>query len=151
MKGALRVVPNDPQAEERLEMIRRIQRDYDQIAVSMNTIGGTLEEQVTQIAGVRTLLSHARQLLPNSQRLAQMQQEMDSKLASIRGQVNDQAQMSLNHANNSTTLDERILLMNSAVKLLELGLELDPTDGAFADCSCDRATSRQMSRGRSNR
>ena len=132
-EGALRVVPNDPQAEERLEMIRRIQRDYDQIAVNMNTIGGTLEEQVGQIAGVRTLLSHARQLLPNSQRLAQMQQEMDNKLASIRSQVNDQAQLSLNHAASSTTLDERILLMNAAIKLLELGLELDPSDGTFSE------------------
>ncbi len=132
-EGALRVVPNDPQAEERLEMIRRIQRDYDQIAVSMNTIGGSLEDQVAQIAGVRTLLSHARQLLPNSQRLAQLQQEMDSKLAGIRSQVSDQAQMSLGHAESSTTLDERILLMNAAIKLLELGLELDPTDGKFSE------------------
>ena len=132
-EGALRVVPNDPQAEERLEMIRRIQRDYDQIAVNMNTIGGTLEEQVAQVATVRSLLSHTRQLLPNSQRLAQMQQEVDNKLAAIRSQVNDQAQMSLNHANNSTTLDERILLMNAAVKLLELGLELDPNDSTFSE------------------
>jgi tetratricopeptide (TPR) repeat protein len=132
-EGALRVVPNDPQAEERLEMIRRIQRDYDQIAVHMNTIGGTLEEQVAQVANVRNLLSQTRQLLPNSQRLAQMQQEVDNKLAGIRSQVNDQAQMSLNHANNSTTLDERILLMNAAIKLMELGLELDPTDGTFSE------------------
>lgn len=132
-EGALRVVPNDPQAEERLEMIRRIQRDFDQIAVNMNTIGGTLEEQVTQVANVRSLLSQTRQLLPNSQRLAQMQQEVDNKLASIRSQVNDQAQMSLSHANSSTTLDERILLMNAAIKLMELGLELDPTDGTFSE------------------
>lgn len=132
-EGALRVVPNDPQAEERLEMIRRIQRDYDQVAVNMNTIGGTLEEQVAQIASVSSLLSHTRQMLPNSQRLAQMQQELDNKLASIRSQVNDQAQMSLNHANNSTTLDERILLMNASIKLMELGLELDPTDSTFSE------------------
>ncbi len=132
-EGALRVVPNDPQAEERLETLRRIQRDYDQIAVNINTIGGALDEQVAHVANVRTLLSHARQLLPNSQRLAQMQQELDNKLAAIRSQVNDQAQMSLNHANNSTTLDERILLMNSAIKLMELGLELDPTDGSFSE------------------
>lgn len=132
-EGALRVVPNDPQAEERLEMLRRIQRDYDQIAVNMNTIGGTLEEQVAQVASVSSLLSHARQLLPNSQRLAQMQQDMDNKLAGIRSQVNDQAQMSLNHASNSTTLDERILLMNTAIKLMELGLELDPTDSTFSE------------------
>ncbi len=132
-EGALRVVPNDPQAEERLEMIRRIQRDYEQVAVNMNTIGGTLEEQVAQIASVSSLLSHTRQMLPNSQRLAQMQQELDNKLASIRSQVNDQAQMSLNHANNSTTLDERILLMNASIKLMELGLELDPTDSTFSE------------------
>lgn len=132
-EGALRVVPNDPQAEERLEMLRRIQRDYDQVAVNMNTIGGSLEEQVAQVAGVSSLLSHARQLLPNSQRLAQMQKEMDNKLAGIRSQVNDQAQMSLNHASNSTTLDERILLMNAAIKLMELGLELDPTDSSFSE------------------
>lgn len=132
-EGALRVVPNDPQAEERLEMIRRIQRDYDQIAVNMNTIGGALDEQVAQVASLRSLLSQTRQLMPNSQRLAQMQQEADNRLASIRSQVNDQAQLSLNHANNSTTLDERILLINAAVKLLELGLELDPTDGNFSE------------------
>ncbi len=132
-EGALRVVPNDPQAEERLEMLRRIQRDYDQIAVNVNTIGGALEDQVAQVAGVSSLLSHARQLLPNSQRLAQMQKEMDNKLAGIRSQVSDQAQMSLNHASNSTTLDERILLMNAAIKLMELGLELDPTDSTFSE------------------
>ena len=122
MKAPLRVVPNDPQAEERLEMIRRIQRDYDQIAVSMNTIGGTLEEQAAQIDGIRKLLSQARQLLPNSQRLAQMQQDMDGRLASLRSQVNDQAQLSLNQASNSTTLNERILLMNAAINMLGAGL-----------------------------
>ncbi len=127
-EGALRVVPNDPQTEERLETIRRIQRDYDQISVSMNTIGGTLEDQVTQVANLRKLLSQTRQLLPNSQRLAQAQQELDNKIAGLRSQVQDQAQMSLNHASDATTLDERILLMNAAVKLLELGLELEPSD-----------------------
>ncbi len=132
-EGALRVVPNDPQAEERLEQIRRIQRDYDQIAMHMNTIGGTLEEQVAQMANIRGLLSQTRQMLPNSQRLAQLQGEVDNKLASIRSQVSDQAQLSLSHANNSTTLDERLLLLNAAVKLMELGLELDPTDSAFSE------------------
>ena len=132
-EGALRVVPNDPHAEERLEMARRVQRDVDQVAVNMNTIGGTLEEQVSQIGSVRALLSQTRQLLPNSPRMSQLQKELDNKLAAIRSQVNDQAQMTLNHANNSTTLDERVLLINAAIKLLELGLELDPTDSGFSD------------------
>lgn len=136
-EGALRVVPNDPQGEERVEMIRRIQQDADQIAVSLNTIGGTLEEQVAQISHVRGLLAQTRQLLPNSQRLAQTQQEVDAKLSSIRSQLSNQAQMELNHVNNSTTLDERVLLLSDAIKLMELGLELDPTDSLFSEMLMD--------------
>lgn len=136
-EGALRVVPNDPQGEERVEMIRRIQQDTDQILGSLNTIGGTLDEQVAQIAQVRSLLTQTRQLLPNSQRLAQMQQEVDTRLASIRSQLSNQAQMELNHASNSTTLDERALLLNGAIKLMELGLELDPADSAFSEMLMD--------------
>ena len=132
-EGALRVVPNDPQAEERQENIRRIQRDYDQITLNMNTISGALDEQVAQVAQIRKLLSQARQLLPNSQRLSQLQQEVDGKLAGIRGQVTDQARLQLNHAKEANTLDERILLMNSAVKVLEMGLELDPGDSGLSE------------------
>jgi len=132
-EGALRVVPNDPQGEERVEMVRRIQQDIDQISVNMHTIGGTLEEQVAQIAHVRSLLAQTRQLLPNSQRLAQMQQEADTKLSAVGGQLSDQAQMAFHHASSATTLDERAMLMSDAIKLLELGLELDPSDSAITD------------------
>ena len=132
-EGALRVVPNDPSAEERLEMVRRVQRDFDQISLNLNTIGGTLEEQVSQIGGVRALMSSSRQLLPNSNRLAQLGSDLDTRLASIRSQLNDQAQMTLNHAGNASTLDERIMLLNATIKLIELGLELDPTDSAFSE------------------
>ena len=132
-EGALRVVPNDPSAEERLELVRRVQRDFDQISLNLNTIGGTLEEQVSQIGGVRALMSSSRQLLPNSNRLAQLSSDLETRLASIRSQLNDQAQMTLNHAGNASTLDERIMLLNAAIKLIELGLELDPTDSAFSE------------------
>lgn len=127
-EGALRVVPNDPQGEERLEMVRRVQQDTDQISVNLNTMGGTLDEQVAQIENIRTMLARTRQLLPNSQRLNQLQQEVDTKLSGIRTQLNDQAQLAFNRANNSTTLDERVLLLNDAIKLMDLATELDPTD-----------------------
>ena len=132
-EGALRVVPNDPQAEERQEIIRRIQRDYDQVTLSMNTLTGALDEQVAQVAQIRALLSQARQVLPNSQRLAQLQQDVDSKAAGIRSQVTDQARLQLNHAKGASSLDERNILMSSAVKALEMGLELDPGDSDLAD------------------
>ncbi|MFW5696306.1 MAG: tetratricopeptide repeat protein, partial [Phototrophicaceae bacterium] len=43
-EGALRVVPNDPQAEERLEMVRRVQQEADQAAVKLSMLSGSLSE-----------------------------------------------------------------------------------------------------------
>jgi len=146
-EGALRVVPNDPQGEERVEMVRRLQQDTDQVTVNLTMVGGTLEEQVAQITNIRTLLARTRQLLPNSQRLAQLQQDADSKLAGIRGQLHDQAQSAYTRANNSNTLDERVLMMGDAIKLMELANELDPTDTAISEMLIDaRAQQADISR-----
>ena len=127
-EGALRVMPNDPQGEERVEMVRRLQQDTDQVVVNLNMMGGTLDEQVTQINNIRSLIARTRQLLPNSQRLGQLQQDVDNKLLGIRTQLHDQAQSAFNRANNATGLDERILLTNDAIKSMELAIELDPAD-----------------------
>jgi tetratricopeptide (TPR) repeat protein len=146
-EGALRVVPNDPQGEERVEMVRRLQQDTDQVTVNLTMMGGTLEEQVTQISSIRTLLARTRQLLPNSQRLAQLQQDTDGKLAGIRSQLHEQAQSAYTRANNSNTLDERVMLMGDAIKLMTLANELDPTDSAISEMLIDsRAQQADISR-----
>ncbi len=146
-EGALRVVPNDPQGEERVEMVRRLQQDTDQITVNLTMMGGTLEEQVAQITNIRSLLARTRQLLPNSQRLAQLQKDADSKLAGIRGQLHDQAQSAYTRANNSNTLDERVMMMGDAIKLMELANELDPTDTSVSEMLIDaRAQQADISR-----
>ena len=136
-QGALRVVPNDPQGEERVEMVRRLQQDTDQVTVNLTMMGGTLEEQVAQINNIRTLLARTRQLLPNSQRLAQLQKDADGKLAGIRSQLHDQAQSAYTRANNSNTLDERVMIMGEAIKLMELANELDPTDSSISEMLID--------------
>src|SRR6185503_16952718 len=40
-EGALRVVPNDPQVDERVEMIRKVQQDVDSAAVELAMLGGS--------------------------------------------------------------------------------------------------------------
>jgi len=127
-QGALRVVPNDPQAEERIDMVRRVQQDADQVAVQMNMLSGNLDEQVSQLQNIRSNLARARQMLPNSQRLAQLQGDVDNRLNTVKVQINDQAQGYLNRAKNAVSLDERVQLHNEAIKLLELAIELDPSD-----------------------
>ena len=68
-EGALRVVPNDPQAEERVDTVRRVQQEADQIAVQLSTLSGTLQDQATALQNIMGILTRVRQLLPGSQRL----------------------------------------------------------------------------------
>lgn len=148
-EGALRVVPNDPQAEERVEMVRRVQQDADQIAVKLNMLGGTLEDQVTQLQGVRSALARIRQLLPTSQRLAQMQREVDSKLAAVKTQLNDQARAALNRAQTTTNLDDRMTLTHEALRLMEFAVQLDPSDTSISELMMEaRAATGEMQRAR---
>jgi tetratricopeptide (TPR) repeat protein len=148
-EGALRVVPNDPQAEERLEKARRIQQDVDQAGVQLTMLSGTLADQVAQLNNILTLLSRVRQLLPNSQRLNQITQNANGKLTTLKAQINDQAQAAVTRSTNAGSLDERIALTNEALQLLELGARLDPTDTSMSDLlSTTRVNSSEMQRAR---
>jgi tetratricopeptide (TPR) repeat protein len=131
-EGALRVVPNDPQAEERIETLRHLQQDTDQASVQLSMLNGPLQEQVAQLQNVLSILMRVRQVLPDSQRLAQLTQTANNRLNGIKTQLNDQAQTALNRAQNGNRLDERLALTNEALTLLELGIKLDPSDSALS-------------------
>jgi tetratricopeptide (TPR) repeat protein len=132
-EGALRVVPNDPGAEERIEVIRRVQNDTDQAAVQMSMLSGTLAEQAAQLRNVMAILARVRQLLPNSVRVAQYQADANNRLSGIKAQINDQVQNALSRANNAITLDERLSLSSEALRLLEVGVDLDPADTRISE------------------
>ncbi|HRF94068.1 MAG TPA: tetratricopeptide repeat protein, partial [Aggregatilineales bacterium] len=148
-EGALRVVANDPQAEERAENVRRILQDTDQITVKLSMLSGTLADQTSQIQGILTAIARVRQLLPNSQRLASLQTEANNKLASLKAQINDQAQAAITRATNAVSLEEKMMVSTEASRLLELGVELDPSDTRLAGLLNDsRALSAEMQRAR---
>ncbi len=132
-EGALRVVPNDPQAEERIESVRRVQQDADQISVKLSMLSGPLTEQVAELQNVNNMLMRVRQLLPDSQRLSQLAQTANARLTGIKTQLNDQAQSALNRASNANRLEERLMLTNEALNLLELGMKLDPGDTSLSE------------------
>lgn len=131
-EGALRVVPNDPQVEERVDMIRKVQQDVDSAAVELSMLGGTLQEQVEQLQSIKSKLARVRQLLPTSQRLAQMQKTADANLAGVKTQLNDQAVATLHRATNATNLEDKTILAEDALKLAEFAVELDPSDSDAA-------------------
>ncbi len=148
-EGALRVVPNDPQAEERIERVRRIQQDAEQAAVQLSMLSGSMQEQVSQIHSIQTLLARVRQSLPNSQRIAQAQADANSKLSNIKAQITEQAQASLTRAKNAISIDERLMMSNEALRVLELGNDLDPGDSMLAGLTMEaRAISADTQRAK---
>ncbi len=148
-EGALRVVPNDPQAEERIETLRHLQQDTDQASVQLSMLNGPLQEQVAQLQNVLSILMRVRQILPDSQRLSQLTQTANNRLNGIKTQLNDQAQTALNRAQNGNRLDERLALTNEALTLLELGTKLDPSDSALSGQLLEtRATTSDMQRAK---
>lgn len=148
-EGALRVVPNDPQAEERIENVRRLQQDADQVMLDLNMLGGSLSEQVKQLLKIRSTLARARQLLPASQRLAQLNNDVNNKLTSIKTQLNDQAHAALERVQNASTLQDRLALTNNALQLMDLAIELDPADTSTSELLMDaRARANDMNRAR---
>jgi tetratricopeptide (TPR) repeat protein len=140
-EGALRVVPNDPQAEERIETIRRIQQDADQATVQLSMLNGPLSEQVAQLQNILTILMRVRQQLPDSPRLVQLTQTANNRLSGLKTQIHDQAQAALARSSNSTRVEERLVMTNEALNLLELGIKLDPSDSNMSELLLETRTS----------
>lgn len=148
-EGALRVMPNDPQAEERIERVRRIQQDAETASVQLTTLGGSLSEQATQLQHVLSTLVRLRQQLPNSQRLAQLSSDANNRLNGIKTQVSDQAQAAITRANSATALEDRLSMMSDALALLEQGVKLDPGDTSMSQMLLEaRASVSDMQRAK---
>jgi tetratricopeptide (TPR) repeat protein len=148
-EGALRVVPNDPQAEERVEMIHKVQQDIDATSVELNMLSGTLQDQVEQLQSIRTKLARVRQLLPTSQRVGDMQRQVDTRLQGVKTQLNDQARAALDRLNNAATVDDRLVLATDALRLSEAAVELDPSDTTASSIVMEaRAESGKMQRAK---
>lgn len=148
-EGALRVVPNDPQAEERIERVRRIQGDAEGASAQLAMLGGSLAEQAAQLQTVLGMIGRLRQSLPNSQRLTQLADNANSRLNAIKTQLNEQAQSAVNRANSATALEEKLNLTNEAIQLLELGVKLDPGDTSLSTLLLEaRANASDMQRAR---
>lgn len=148
-EGALRVVANDPQAEERIELVRRVQQDTDQVAVQLSMLSGSLQDQAAQLQNILGILTRVRQRLPNSERLTQLLQQATQRLTGIKTQLHDQGQAALARANGANALEERLTLTNDALSLLELGVKLDPSDNALSDTLLGaRASASDMQRAR---
>ena len=126
--GALRVVPNDPLAEERVELVTRVKDHYDQATVQLNMMSGSLLERADSMQRLLGSLQTIRQTLPGSDRLSQLVAEANSRVEGIKAQIHSQADNLMTRAETTSSLDETSKLVQEARSLLTVAVGLDPTD-----------------------
>lgn len=132
-EGSLRIVPNDPEVEERLVLVRKVQEQYEQASVQLSMLSGTLPEQADSLKRLFNTLSATRQILPGSERLQQTVYEVKTRMQQIKSQLIAQGENALNRLNSTSNAAERSKLAEQGVGYLQLAVDLDPSDTRALD------------------
>ncbi len=127
-EGALRVVPNDPEGEERVALVREVQQQYDQANVQMNMLSGSLLKRAKGLTDLLNMASRIRQKLPGSERLQAMVYETNSRIQNIKAQLIAQGEGALGRIEAVTAVEEKLRLVDEAVEALRTAVELDAAD-----------------------
>ncbi len=127
-EGAMRVVSSDPMAQERIDLIKRVQEQYDRTAVQLNMLSGSPTERAASLQNLIGQLGALRQILPASQKLQAITTDAERKLGSIRAQLLDQGRASLSRIEQAATIEDRQKTVAEAVRALELAASLEPGD-----------------------
>ncbi len=127
-EGALRVVPSDPVARERIDVVKNVQEQYDKASAQMGMLTGTLPERAANLQLLLNGLGSLQQILPGSARLQSMIQEANRRLQTIKAQMLDQASAALTRAESASVLEEKARLTGEAVSALTSAANIDPTD-----------------------
>lgn len=127
-EGALRVVPNDPEGEERVALVREVQQQYDQANVQMNMLSGSLLKRAKGLTDLLNMASRIRQKLPGSERLQAMVYETNSRIQNIKAQLIAQGEGALGRVESVTAVEEKLRLVDEAVEALRTAVELDAAD-----------------------
>ncbi len=127
-EGALRVVPNDPLSQDRLEKARALQVQVEQVQAQLAAMSGPLIQRAQALQQILNNLVLMRQQFPGSTRLASLMQDANSRLLAIKSQLDDQAGAALMRVENTMALDDRLRLTSEAVRALEAAAHLDPGD-----------------------
>ncbi|MFQ3535675.1 MAG: hypothetical protein SNJ58_07345 [Aggregatilineales bacterium] len=127
-EGAQRVVPSDPMAQERIDLVKRVQEQYDKASVQLNMMSGSLTDRVNNLQRLLEMLAALRQILPGSARLQRMAEQAQARIQTVKAQLVDQGRAALARLEASTVLDERMRLITEAVRALETANAIDPGD-----------------------
>lgn len=127
-EGSLRVVPNDPETEERLRLVKQVRQQYDQAVAQLGAISGSLMDRARGLTDLLNQLAQIRQILPASERLRELVHEVNSRLQGLKAQLMSQGESAMLRVESMQGIDEKLRLANEAQDLLELAVDIDPSD-----------------------
>ncbi len=127
-RGALGVVPNYPEAEERIALLRKVQEQFDKANVRLGMISGSLTERARDLVEILNTLAMIRQTLPNSPRLQETTDETNRRIQSIKTQLVDQGTSLVGRVENTISVEEKYRLAEEAKSLLGAAVDLDSAD-----------------------
>jgi tetratricopeptide (TPR) repeat protein len=131
-EGAQRVVSSDPVAQDRIDLVKRVQDQYNKASVQLNITSGSLTERVANLQRVLETLNNLRQVLPGSARLQKMATDTTSALNTVKAQLIDQGRAAMTRAEAASVLEEKMRLTSEAVRALEAANNIDPGDTTLA-------------------
>ncbi len=127
-EGALRVVASDPVAQDRIDLIKRVQDQYDKASLQLNMLAGSLTERASTLQNLLGSLGQLRQILPGSNRLQSLMADSNKRLQALKSQLLDQGQAAITRADSATVIEEKQRITGEAIRALEAAASLDSGD-----------------------
>jgi hypothetical protein len=127
-EGSLRVVPNDPEAEDRVDLVREVQQQFDQANAQLGMLSGSLQQRARGLTDLLNTLARLRQKLPGSERLQTLVYEIGGRIQNIKTQLVAQGESALGRVESVAGVEEKLRLADEATDSLRTAVDLDPAD-----------------------
>ncbi len=130
-ESALRVIPDDPQIEERCRHLREIQHSVRKIRASLQPNDENIAEQVSILLRSSEELRKAQKRLPDSHRLESLAKQLSERRDALAKNSFQQAKDWLSRAEETPNLANQLEQTKEATHLIEQACLLSPEASAY--------------------
>ncbi|MCY4010399.1 MAG: hypothetical protein OXF22_11705 [Anaerolineaceae bacterium] len=132
-ENALKVIPGDPQIEERKRHIREIQQAVTFIRDSLAIRDHSISEQIETLEKCNQILRSARRRLPGSARLEQLSGQLADRRQELAANLAHQAESLLDNAEEIPTIPDRLARIIESTALIDQARQLVPENVELPD------------------
>ncbi len=136
----LKLLPDDSHAADRIHLLHKLQEQSDAARSHLKMMSGNLVETCQAVIAVIRTIRELRPKMPESQRLADLEAEIQAEAQTLKDRVLEQGQQLLGQVRYLSNLPECRRLANQAVLLLDQARELAPGDSEILELAWGATT-----------